>query len=62
MEPPAEEAPVDAPIRCGNPDCPEPTSLARLQFLPQDFTGTCVPGAKHFSPESAVRSVVWLQG
>ena len=54
----AEEAPVDAPLRCGNPDCPDPTSTSRLQRLPQDFTGTCVPGAKHFSPESAVRSVV----
>ena len=32
MEPPAEEAPLDAP-RCGNPDCPDPTSASRLQLL-----------------------------
>ena len=48
MEPPAEDAPVDAPKRCGNPDCPDPTSTSRLQLLPKEFTGKCVPGAKHF--------------
>ena len=48
MEPPAEEAPVHAPKRCGNPDCPDPTSTSRLQLLPKEFTGKCVPGAKHF--------------
>ena len=44
----AGEAPEDGPRRCGNPACPDPTSTSRLQCLPKDFMGDCIPGAKHF--------------
>jgi len=48
-----EEAAVPGRKRCAHPACSEPTSVSRLQRLPEDITGDCIPGAKHFHRQKA---------
>eukprot|EP00964_Phaeocystis_antarctica_P097637 scaffold63721_cov78-Phaeocystis_antarctica.AAC.1 len=59
----AEEALVDAPLRCGNPDCPGPNQYLSPAAPPTGLHGHVRAGSEALSsPERAVRSVVWLQG
>ena len=42
-----------AALPCGNPNCPDPSSTARLQFIPRGFTGPRVLGATSFHRKKA---------
>ena len=51
-----EEQDLAAPapaLPCGNPNCPDPSSTTRLQFIPRGFTGLRVPGATSFHRKKA---------
>ena len=48
-----DQAATAAALPCGNPNCPDPSSTARLQFIPRGFTCPCVPGATSFHRKKA---------
>ena len=52
MEEQDHAAPAPA-LPCGNPNCPDPSSTARLQFIPRGFTGPRVLGATSFHRKKA---------
>lgn len=52
MEEQDHAAPAPA-LPCGNPNCPDPSSTARLQFIPRVFTGPRVLGATSFHRKKA---------
>ena len=46
-------APAEPALPCGNPNCPDPSSTVRLQFIPRDFSGPRVLGATSFHRKKA---------